>query len=820
MDEFWEGYDDTSSTPPPTPSVVPPASLVEQLADVVYVAAFEPSVRFEFVSANVVDMIGWTAEEHYADPDLVRRSLDPRDADQLAQFITARVGQPFTVTLRWMHRDGRTVWLQHRVVTALRGDGSLVAHGIARDVTSIKVVEKHLTDTERLYRIVSEHTSDVVYQCDQDGVLQWISPSVRSTLGYDARDVIGRRVEEFVSLDQDLPAIAAARDQMLEGAGQFGELEMLIRTESGSERWMAARGRVLRDEAGQASGWVVGLRDIHEQVLARRGLAASEQLFRTSMMHNPNGLVLFGLDGSVLAANPAFCEMLQREEAWMLTHNVGHVLVEEDLDAADAVFGQVSSGAVESLLGTSRMLRADGEPVWTRWGLSLIRDDDGAPEYLVGQYQDRTPEHEAEERLTFLSRYDGLTGLQNRAWISETLATELRLGRRRKASTVGVVHLDLDGFRVVNDSLGAAAGDELLQIVGERIRATVPGHAFVGRSSGDEFVVVVPGADGEELDELVTAVQRAVAVEVVLGMRRVLPSATAGIAVSRDDSTAESLLGEAALAHGSAKQSGRSHRRTFDDALAAEARRRLMVEEELRDAIARDELVVHYQPLVRLEDRMFMGFEALVRWQHPQRGLLGPDAFLSVAEDSGLVVPLGERVLAQVCLAMQDHPHFARRVSVNISAVQLADPGLVTRIIDCLDEHDVDPSRLVVEVTETAVVSQVELAQDTLGRLRDIGVGVHMDDFGTGYSSISLLRDLPVTGLKLDRRFVNELTRHDSDANVLSAGLAGLANGLGLESIAEGIETEEQAQLVQAQGWSHGQGYLFDRPLPLEHWTS
>ena len=189
MDLRIEGYDDV----PSASHVTPPPHLVEQLADVVYVATFEPKVQFEFVSANVVDMIGWTAEEHYADPDLVRRSLDPRDADQLAQFITARVGQPFTVTLRWMHRDGRTLWLQHRVVTSLRGDGSLVAHGIARDVTSIKAVEKHLTDTERLYRLVSEHTSDVVYQCDANGVLQWISPSVRSTLGWEPSTLIGRK---------------------------------------------------------------------------------------------------------------------------------------------------------------------------------------------------------------------------------------------------------------------------------------------------------------------------------------------------------------------------------------------------------------------------------------------------------------------------------------------------------------------------------------------------------------------------------------------------------------------------------------------------
>jgi len=182
-----EGYDELSSVP----VVTPPPLLAEQLADVVYVATFEPKVLFEYVSANVVDMIGWTAEDHYRDPDLVRRSVDPRDADQLALFMTARIGQPFSVTLRWQHRDGRTVWLQHHVVTSLRSDGSLVAHGIAHDVTSVKIVEKHLTDTERLYRLVSEHTSDVVFQSDEHGVLRWISPSVSQTPGWRPVDLVG-----------------------------------------------------------------------------------------------------------------------------------------------------------------------------------------------------------------------------------------------------------------------------------------------------------------------------------------------------------------------------------------------------------------------------------------------------------------------------------------------------------------------------------------------------------------------------------------------------------------------------------------------------
>ena len=268
-----EGHDDL----PSAPSVATPPLLLEQLADVVYIAVFEPKVRFEYVSSNVVDLIGWTAEDHYRDPDLVRRSIDPRDADQLAQFITARVGQPFSVTLRWIHRDGSTVWLQHRVITALRADGSLVAHGIARDVTSVKIVEKHLTDTERLYRLVSEHTSDVVFQSDEHGVLRWISPSVSQTLGWRPVDLVGRNGLELLAPGQDLAVIEEQRRALRYGKTHFVEFELLVRTAERGDRWVAARGRALYDDAGEVTGWAMGLRDIHDEVMARRALAASEE---------------------------------------------------------------------------------------------------------------------------------------------------------------------------------------------------------------------------------------------------------------------------------------------------------------------------------------------------------------------------------------------------------------------------------------------------------------------------------------------------------------------------------------------------------------
>jgi EAL domain-containing protein (putative c-di-GMP-specific phosphodiesterase class I) len=242
---------------------------------------------------------------------------------------------------------------------------------------------------------------------------------------------------------------------------------------------------------------------------------------------------------------------------------------------------------------------------------------------------------------------------------------------------------------------------------------------------------------------------------------------------------------------------------------------RFTLEDQLRDAIARGEFVVHYQPIVAFADAHVVGHEALVRWNHPTRGLLGPGEFLDVAEDTGLITAIGAQVLDQTSAALADRPDLPGTISVNVSAVQLAAPDWLPGVRDTLSRHGVEPARIVIEVTETAVLSLVDSARQALASLRRLGVGIHVDDFGTGYSSISVLRDLPVTGVKLDLRFVHDLTTVDSQANALAQGLSGLVTGMHLTGIAEGVETQLQANILHEQGWECGQGYYFGRPAAL-----
>ena len=251
----------------------------------------------------------------------------------------------------------------------------------------------------------------------------------------------------------------------------------------------------------------------------------------------------------------------------------------------------------------------------------------------------------------------------------------------------------------------------------------------------------------------------------------------------------------------------------------AQAVARLTVEDQLRDAIIGGQFVVHYQPIVALADARVVGHEALVRWEHPTRGLLSPADFLDVAEDTGLITAIGAQILDQACAMLARRRDLPGPISINVSAVQLAAPDWLKGVLETLTRHRVDPARIVIEVTETAVLNLVDSARNALASLRGLGVGIHVDDFGTGYSSISVLRDLPVTGVKLDLRFVHDLSTGDSQANALSQGLSGLVNGMHLTGIAEGVETQMQADILRAQGWECGQGYYFGRPaaIPVTH---
>jgi diguanylate cyclase (GGDEF)-like protein/PAS domain S-box-containing protein len=783
--------------------------LAEHASD--FVIRSTPMSIIDWVSPSVRQVLGYLPEELVG-----HRMLEfchPDDLDT-ARAASARVNQGERVVERFRIRraDGSYRWLSPTVNAVFDAEGAVVARvGSWRDIQREVEADTARQASEAQYRLLAENAADVVFRGSRDNVLEWVSPSVTELLGFAPAEMVGHPVMDFFHPD-DLPRLLEAAHQV--DSGETARYEARLRTRADDYRWVGISVRPYLDEDGIVRGRVGTWRDVGDEVRARSRLEQSERLFRTAMGAAAIGMAITDLDGSIRVVNGALCELLRRDEAWLLEHAVLDVLDPATAPDVSRAAAELVRGDADSVVEQVRLVRADGALLWVRAAVVLMRLAGDDADYFMIQVEDMTAEHEAREQLAYQAFHDSLTGLRNRAWILDILSVDLRQSQR-DGSTLAVLFVDLDNFKVVNDSLGHAAGDEVLSAVGDRIAGALRPGDRVGRFGGDEFVLVLPqAATAADVERVAERVSAAVARDLMVYGHRIIPSVSIGIAMSTPSSTPESLLRDTDAALFRAKQHGRAQWQFFDDAMHAQAVSRLTVEDALRNAVTRDELVVHFQPMVTLADRRVCGHEALVRWQHPERGLLAPADFLDVAEDSGLIVEVGAAVLDKVCALLAHRPDLPGPVSVNVSAVQLAHGDWFARFASCVDRHGVDPSRLVVEVTETAVLSVLDSTREQLVALRALGSGLHLDDFGTGYSSISVLQELPVTGIKLDRRFVRDLGVGESPAEVLAAGLAGLARGLHLMGVAEGIETIDQAHVLMRLGWTHGQGFLFGRPQP------
>jgi diguanylate cyclase (GGDEF)-like protein/PAS domain S-box-containing protein len=553
-------------------------------------------------------------------------------------------------------------------------------------------------------------------------------------------------------------------------------------------------------------------RDVTDLVLAEDKAAQSEERFRLMVENASDAVGVADPDGRITWFSASVESLVGWTPQELVGQTVMDLLHPDDLPSIVAKQAGLTRG--EPIMFEARVRRAEGGYRWISSQVRSVLGDDGEVLHRVAGWRDIHDERTARQELAFLAYHDPLTGLRNRAWVLDILDTDLAVANR-DGSRLAVLFLDLDNFKIVNDSLGHVAGDDILVAAAHRIsRALRPGDR-IGRFGGDEFIVVTPGIHGvSEVDAIATRLTAALTEEITIGGRLVILSASIGIALSDHDSTTTSLLRDADSALFRAKAAGRSRWEFSDADTHTRAMKRLVTEAELRTAIAKRQFVVHYQPIVALADATVVGYEALVRWNHPARGLVPPMEFLTVSEESGLIVEIGYQVLDQVCDLLTARPDLTVPISVNKSPVQIVHPGWHDLFLARLHAQNIDPRRLVIEVTETAILSVLNRTAPDLADLRNRGVGIHVDDFGTGYSSIALLRDLPVTGLKLDLSFTRHLT-NDSTARALAAGLAGLAAGLSLDCIAEGIETPEQAEILRAQGWTHGQGYLYGRPAPM-----
>jgi diguanylate cyclase (GGDEF)-like protein len=419
----------------------------------------------------------------------------------------------------------------------------------------------------------------------------------------------------------------------------------------------------------------------------------------------------------------------------------------------------------------------------------------------------------SEARSHYLAYHDALTGLANRVLFREDLERALQEARASRSS-LAVLFIDLDGFKSVNDTLGHSVGDSLLKTLGERLHEALTTSARIARLGGDEFAVLQ--TIGEQPMAGVSLAQRIVnlvSTPCRIDNHNITVGASVGVAISeRGLENPEYLLKSADLAMYRAKADGRGMYRLFDPEMDATAQARRRLEMDLRNALARGEFEVHYQPLISVETRKVSSFEALVRWRHPERGQIEPVEFIPVAEDTGLILQLGEFVLCEACRQAMTWPEHIN-VAVNLSPVEFQRGDVVNAVIDALSSSGLAAHRLEIEITESVLLEKTTKSVTTLKRLRDLGVRISMDDFGTGFSSLSYLRSYPFDKIKVDRSFVRDLTKDDRSRTIVSA-IAGLGMRFGMRTTAEGVETEEQLEWLRGEGCDEVQGQLFSMPVP------
>jgi diguanylate cyclase (GGDEF)-like protein/PAS domain S-box-containing protein len=572
---------------------------------------------------------------------------------------------------------------------------------------------------------------------------------------------------------------------------------------------------------GAIVGRVWSFRDVSEKRRAEAALRESEERYALAARGANDGLWDWDLKARSIYFSPRFKSILGYAEP-----EIGGSVKEwfnrvhpEDIEHLRMEIGAHLEGLTSHFLHEHRLRHKDGGYRWVLVRGLAVRDSAGDVYRIAGSLTDVTQRKRVEEQLVRDAFQDALTGLPNRALFMDRLALAFGRGRRRPEELFAVLFLDLDRFKVVNDGLGHLIGDQLLVAIARRLEQSLRPGDTVARLGGDEFVVLL-GELGDQRDAFYIAerIQQQLGHPFSLDGQDVFTTASIGIAFGgRGYSHPEDLLRDADTAMYRAKARGKARYEVFDETMHARAVALLQIETQLRHAVERQELCVFYQPIVSLVSGEITAVEALARWWHPDQGLVSINEFVAVAEETGLIVPMGEWVLREACRQLWRWETEVPRaqplvVSVNVSARQFMQRDLVDRVEAILAETGLPPDRLCLEITESVIMENTDSVRDALLRLRRLGIGIHMDDFGTGYSSMSYLRDFPIDALKIDRSFVSHIGPHGENAEIVRT-IVGLGHNLGLEVIAEGVETPEQLAHLRELRCQFGQGFLFSPPV-------
>ncbi len=749
------------------------------------------------VERPVIRLLGGSLDELLGD-DLCLTCADPAGDD----------GRTVTFSL-----GGRTTTLH---LQRLSETHTLV---LLTDITEQRVVERAVREAERRWRGIFENAVEGIYQSTPQGGYIQVNPALARIYGYDTPRAL---MEGLTDIAGQLYVDPQARDRfkaLMERSGVVREFEAQVRRRDGEVIWITENARCVRDDAGRLLYYEGTVEDITARKQAEEEIRMLAKVFESVA----EGILLIDEGRVVRAANPAFTAITGHPADDLVGHPVRLLAagfheknLERDMWAAAARDG-VWRGEVWAE-------RAGDRPFLMDLSVTTVRDDSGAILRYVAACTDITRRKGDEERIRFQANYDQLTRLPNRHLITDRLDQAI-LRARRNGGRVGVLFLDLDRFKYVNDSYGHAAGDELLKLTARRLRHCVRMSDAVGRLGGDEFLIVLPecgaGNTGAYIAEKVLY---SLSEPFTVVGRELFSVPSIGIAYWPDhgDDAAE-LIRNADIAMYHAKRGGERRYAAFEATMAQRSLAVLTMENELRMAVGRNAFELHFQPKLDAVTQQVTGAEALIRWPHPRLGLVSPMQFIPLAEDSGLIVPMGRWILREACRLMQGWRAAGiapTSISVNVSPRQFSDQGLIDTIAQALEETGLPPACLDLEITESVMSGDVERVIATLEALKAMGVTLSVDDFGTGYSSLNYLKTFPIDTLKIDQTFVRDLMAPSGKEAAICSTIITLARNLGFSTVAEGVETLEHAALLADMGCDALQGYWFSRPLPADDFES